>query len=256
MSGETNHPLEHTVGNVRRYFVAGLLAIIPIAVTWFIIEFLIEALLYVGRPAVQWMAAHVKDTIPGLSAFLLHRVFQNVVALVLVLFIIIAIGWATTIFLGRRLLTLFDSLIARIPVVETIYGAVKMLLHAMQQKPDGVQRIVLIEFPSPEMKTVGMVTRTFRDEDTGRELAAVYVPTTPNPTSGYLEIVPMDRVVSTNWTIDEAMTFIISGGAVAPPAMHYTQNAPPRPRAEKQAVLKQPPDGQAGTSGKTDSDDA
>ncbi len=71
------------------------------------------------------------------------------------------------------------------------------------------------------MKTIGLVTRTLTDEDTGRELAAVYVPTTPNPTSGYLEIVPVENVTSTNWTVNEAMTFIVSGGAVAPERMHY-----------------------------------
>ena len=81
---------------------------------------------------------------------------------------------------------------------------------------------MLIEFPTEHMKTVGFVTRILRDDVTGRELAAVYVPTTPNPTSGYLEIVPVERVVSTDWTIDEAMTFIISGGAVAPDTLRYS----------------------------------
>jgi len=81
--------------------------------------------------------------------------------------------------------------------------------------------VVLINFPSPEMKTVGLVTRTFLDANTGRELAAVYVPTTPNPTSGYLEIVPVEHIISTNWTLDEAMTFIVSGGAIAPEAIAF-----------------------------------
>jgi uncharacterized membrane protein len=75
------------------------------------------------------------------------------------------------------------------------------------------------------MKTVGFVTRTLQDADTGRTLVAVYVPTTPNPTSGYLEIVPLEKVISTSWTMDEAMTFIISGGAVAPPTMNYDKSA-------------------------------
>ena len=72
------------------------------------------------------------------------------------------------------------------------------------------------------MKTVGFVTATFEDDETGEELAAVYVPTTPNPTSGYLEIVPMKSVVPTNWSFDEAMTFIISGGAVAPKNLSFS----------------------------------
>ncbi len=97
----------------------------------------------------------------------------------------------------------------------------KKLLTVIEPKPEGVQRVVFIDFPSPEMKTVGLVTRTLTDDVTGRELAAVYVPTTPNPTSGYLEIVPIDRITPTNWSVDEAMTFVISAGAVAPESMNY-----------------------------------
>jgi uncharacterized membrane protein len=127
--------------------------------------------------------------------------------------------------IGRRLLTLFDALVFRIPLVNTIYSSVQKFLSVLQTKPDGVQRVVLVDFPSPEMKAVGFVTRTLQDADTGRTLAAVYVPTTPNPTSGYLEIVPLEKLISTTWTMDEAMTFIISGGAVAPPQMNYDKSA-------------------------------
>jgi len=84
------------------------------------------------------------------------------------------------------------------------------------------------------MKTVGLVTRVLTDSSSGRELAAVYVPTTPNPTSGYLEIVPLDQVTSTDWTLDEAMAFIMSGGAVAPDTMHYDQPAPQSRQPESQ----------------------
>ena len=71
------------------------------------------------------------------------------------------------------------------------------------------------------MRAVGLVTRTLEDEQTGEKLAAVYVPTTPNPTSGYVEIVPVSRLVSTDWTLDEAMNFLVSGGAVGPEAVRY-----------------------------------
>jgi uncharacterized membrane protein len=135
------------------------------------------------------------------------------------------LGWIATQVIGKRIISYFDRLVDRIPLVRTIYGSIKKLLASLQKEPDNVQRVVLIDFPSPEMKTVGFVTRTLIDEDTGQELAAVYVPTTPNPTSGYLEIVPIHKVTSTNWTVEEAMTFIVSGGAVAPPTMNYEKSA-------------------------------
>ena len=79
------------------------------------------------------------------------------------------------------------------------------------------------------MKTVGFVTRTLQDQNTGEELAAVYVPTTPNPTSGYLEIVPVDQLIATDWTVDEAMNFIISGGAVAPENIPFSNKKKRKP---------------------------
>ena len=106
-----------------------------------------------------------------------------------------------------------------------MYGSVKKLIGVLQKKPDNIERVVLINFPHSKMKAVGLVTRTLVDSHTGQELAAVYVPTTPNPTGGYLQIVPVDELVSTDWTMDEAMTFIISGGAIAPDNIQY-ENEP------------------------------
>jgi uncharacterized membrane protein len=112
--------------------------------------------------------------------------------------------------------------VARVPLASTIYGSARKLLDILQTQPDGTQRVVLIDFPHDQMKSVGFVTRVIRDQVTGRELAAVYVPTTPNPTSGYLEIVPIEKVTPTDWTVDQAMSFIISGGAVAPDTIPFT----------------------------------
>jgi uncharacterized membrane protein len=114
------------------------------------------------------------------------------------------------------MLAIFESTLNRLPLIQSIYGGVKKLISTLEVKPEGVQRVVLIDFPSPEMKAVGLVTRIIAAKNTGRRLAVVYVPTTPNPTSGYLEIVPIERVVPTDWTLDEAMNFVISAGAVAP----------------------------------------
>src|SRR5438270_863977 len=77
-------------------------------------------------------------------------------------------------------------------------------------------RVVLIDFPHPGIKAIGLVMRNFRDSATGEQLAAVFVPTTPNPTSGYLAILPVQRLVPTSMSMDQAMTMIVSGGTVAP----------------------------------------
>jgi uncharacterized membrane protein len=119
----------------------------------------------------------------------------------------------------------FDTLLQRIPLVQTIYGGTKKLMAVLQNKPSGVQRVVLVDFPRRGMKVVGFVTRVMIEEGSGREMAAVYIPTTPNPTGGYLEVVPVDELTPTDWTMDQAMAFIISGGAVAPDTLPASPNA-------------------------------
>lgn len=233
------------LSSAKTYIIAGLFTILPIWVTWLIVAFLLGLLGQVGGPAVAGIAEGLRPHAPWLAGVIMLSWVRMLAAAAVVVVALCGIGWFTTRVIGRRVVTWFDVLVERIPLIKMIYGSVKKLLVVLQQQPEGMQRVVLIDFPSPEMKTVGLVTRTFTDEDTGRELAAVYVPTTPNPTSGYLEIVPVDRITPTTWSVDEAMTFIVSAGAVAPPTMHYERKAqsrqdeegpsPPHPKAKPKA---------------------
>ncbi|HCA46401.1 MAG TPA: hypothetical protein DEP45_03285 [Armatimonadetes bacterium] len=205
----------------QKYLVAGILTIIPIWVTWLLVEFLFRLLSSRGAALIHELSLSIRPHAPGIASWLEQEWFQSVFSALLMIVGLTVVGWLTSHIAGQRLIAFIESLVERIPLVKMVYGAVKQLIAALQARPDGVQRVVLIDFPSPEMKTVGLVTRTFEDADTGRRLAAVYVPTTPNPTSGYLEIVPIERITSTAWTVDEAMNFIISGGAVAPDQVNY-----------------------------------
>lgn len=207
--------------NFQRNLITGILTIIPVWLTWVVFNFIFEQFSKLGMPWVRAASRAVEDSAPSLAEWLLAPWFQQTLAVLITLLGLYLLGWTATRVIGKRLLNLLDLMMERIPFVQQIYGATKKLVAALQQKPDGVQRVVLIEFPSPELKTVGFVTRVLKDEKTGRELAAVYVPTTPNPTSGYLEIVPVERLIETDWTMDQAMTFIISGGAVAPEKIRY-----------------------------------
>ncbi len=220
MSKETNHP--EASRSTRRIFIAGLITVIPLWITWLIISFLFKTLSAVGEPFVKWTATLVGPKWPSVKAVLSSTVFSNIVAVLLVVIFIYILGFLTKVVAGRKLMAFFESLLDRLPLVREVYRSVKKLTTVLQEKPtDDVKRVVLIDFPSPEMKTVGLVTRVLEDAKTGRKLAAVYVPTTPNPTSGYLEIVPIDRLTPTEWTMDEAMNFIVSGGAIAPENIVY-----------------------------------
>ncbi|MHC4985260.1 MAG: DUF502 domain-containing protein [Planctomycetota bacterium] len=207
---------------IRKYLLAGVLTVIPLAITIWIAAFMVRKITQLGAPMVTGLADLIEPHVPWLADGLRDATLQSIAAIILVAVGFILIGWMATKVIGRQLIALVDWMMERIPLVKTIYGATKKLLVTFQTHPgEGVQRVVLIDFPTPEMKAVGLVTRTFEDADTKRKLAAVYVPTTPNPTSGYLEIVPIENIVMTDWTVDEAMTFIVSGGAAAPERINY-----------------------------------
>jgi uncharacterized membrane protein len=201
--------------HVKRYLLTGLLAFIPVWITWVVFKFVFTLLAGVGSPVITTIIELVGLASPRLAEALHRDWLVSICAFVLTIVALYLLGWLSDRVVGRRVLGWFDALLQRLPLVHTIYGAVKKLMKLMRNKPGGTQRVVLIDFPSPELKTIGFVTRTFLDEK-GREVAAVYVPTTPNPTGGYLELVPTERLVATDWTIDQAMAFIISGGAVGP----------------------------------------
>jgi len=208
--------------HIQRYLFSGVITLIPLWITWLVFEYAFKQLSKLGMPWVRVFSRRLQDEYPFLAQWLLEPWFQNLMAVIIMLLGLYLVGWLVNHVIGRRLLNLLEGLVERLPMIQNVYGLVKKLISALQKKPDKVQRVVLIEFPSPEMKTVGFVTRTLQDKHSGKQLAAVYVPTTPNPTSGYLEIVPVERLVSTDWSIDEAMNFIISGGAVAPDEVPYT----------------------------------
>ncbi len=222
-------PLRAFAAHLRRYLLAGVLTVIPLWVTWLILAFVFRQLSALSLPWLLLFSTRIQQEVPVLSLFLRDSRFQSALAVLLSLLALYLLGAFATRVVGQRLVALGERLIQRLPLVQTIYGGTKKMLSALSQPPVGVRRVVLISFPSRDMKTLGLVTWTLRDHRTGRELAAVYVPTTPNPTSGYLEIVPVDQLVNTDWTMDEAMAFVMSGGAVAPENIPFDGEAPPLP---------------------------
>ncbi len=232
------------IPNIQRYLIAGVITAIPIWITWLVFDFIFRQLSRLGLPWVRAFFNGIGQYLPELSQWLLQSWFQYILSVVITVAALYLLGWFATRVIGLKILAWMDILINKIPLLQTIYGSTKKLLTVLQQKPEKLHRVVLIEFPSQHMKTVGFVTRVMIDEHTGQELAAVYVPTTPNPTSGYLEIVPVENLISTNWTMEEAMTFIISGGAIAPAKISYYKNnqkSTPTTPAESTAAAATPP---------------
>lgn len=220
-------PITRTLRSLQRSILAGIITIGPLFVTYLIFSFLLTALAKAGLPAVQLLAAHFPRGWFG------NPWLQPALAVLLTLAVLYVVGRVTSLVIGRQFFELFESLLERLPFVAKVYTAVRQLLDSMMSKKGTNQRVVLIDFPIPGQKSIGFLTRTLNDASTGRPLAAVLVPNAINPTSAFLQILPLERVVETGLTMEQAMSMILTGGAVGPETIRYmAENSADHPAGE------------------------
>jgi uncharacterized membrane protein len=209
----------HPLRNLQRNVLAGVITIGPLFVTWLVFSFLLGSLAKAGLPAVQFLAAILPEKWLG------QPWLQSTLAVVLTLLALYILGSLTSLVIGRQALNLFETLLDRLPFVAKVYTSVRQLLDSMMAKKDSSQRVVLIDFPLPGQKSIGFLTRTLLDSTTGIELAAVLVPNAINPTSAFLQVLPLDRVTDTDLTMEQAMSMLMTGGAVSPETIRYSRSA-------------------------------
>lgn len=214
-----------TQPHLVRHILIGFFTLAPLWVTWLVLDFLFSLLANAGAPLLRGLAHGIEPLSATLAAWLLNPTVQYVLAALVTLAGFYGVGLLTSLVLGRKLIAFLEVQLNRLPLVQSIYGATKRFLLSLRQSPMAGQRVVLIAFPSPDMKALGFVTKVMTDPDTGRQLAAVYVPTSPNPTSGYIEIVPLEDVVQTDWSVEEGMTFVMTGGTNAPDRLRFSHAA-------------------------------
>jgi uncharacterized membrane protein len=203
---------------MRRTFLAGLLILLPLFITYVLIAFLFNIFTGVGTPIVTGMFRLLGANGPASP-------WVPVVNLLLSLAVIFLLGVVGTNILGRRVLGRFESLLLRLPLVRTIYSSAKQVVETFQGPGRSFRRVVLIEYPKKDTWTLGLVATERRDSlglFPSENVLTVFIPTTPNPTSGYLVIVSPEAVKEIDFTVEEAFKFIVSGGIVgrdlAPPA--------------------------------------
>lgn len=197
--------------HLQRYMFAGLITVGPLLVTWLVFSWVFETLANAGLPLVHFFGSIDQPWLESLFAVLLT------------LIVLYGVGRISSLVVGRQAFNLFETILERLPVVAKVYTSVRQLLETMMVKKDSGQRVVLIDFPIEGQKSVGFLTRTLTDEETGRELAAVLLPNAINPTSAFLQILPMDRVTETDLTMEQAMSMLMTGGAVSPDTIRFTQ---------------------------------
>jgi uncharacterized membrane protein len=209
-------PISRTARSLQRNILAGIITIGPLFVTYLIFSFLLKSLAQAGLPAVQLLAAFFPKGWFG------NPWLQPALAVLLTLAVLTIVGRVTSLVVGRQLFGLFESVLERLPFVAKVYTSVRQLLDSMMVKKDSSQRVVLIDFPITGQKSIGFLTRTLNDATTGRPLAAVLVPNAINPTSAFLQILPTECVIETDLTMEQAMSMIMTGGAVGPESIRYT----------------------------------
>lgn len=197
----------------------GAVTLAPLALTVWALWLLAKLASLLGALVIRPLAAWAGAGPPG--------VFTTILEIITAIVILTIVGLLARGAAGKAVGKAVDDLIGRIPIGRTVYSSAQKLIASFHSPMEQAQKVVLIEFPSEEMKTVGLVTQLFTAADTGEELAAVYVPTTPNPTSGYVEIVPVNRLVWLDWTLNEAVQFVVSAGVTAPAAIKYRRTGPP-----------------------------
>ena len=217
-----------TIGSVgslaarwARILSVGALALAPLGLTIWALWLLLQLAAFVGGLIAKPFLGVLARQSPELEAFLTEPFVAGAIALAAAIALLTLVGRFAGNFIGRQFGRLVAMVVERIPIARVIYSSARQLIDSFGSPAAAGQKVVLIEFPTESMRTVGLVTRTFRAEDTGQELAAVYVPTTPNPTSGYVEIVPVERLVWLDWTPSEAVQFIVSAGVVGPDRMRF-----------------------------------
>ncbi len=204
---------------MRRWFFAGLMVLVPLGVTLFVVEFLIGLL---DRSLLLLPAGWRPDTLLG------YRI-PGLWGLILTLAIIFGVGFLADNIFGARVVRWAESMLARVPLVRSVYTGTKKLADmVLGEGGTSFRQVILVEYPRQGLWTIGFITGAPLQEArarTGRELVTAFVPTTPNPTSGFIILVPKEDVIALDMSIEDAMRMVISLGVVTPEATSSPYNS-------------------------------
>jgi uncharacterized membrane protein len=215
-----NSGTKRGTGNLLRRlasdFLHGLIIILPLAVTLWLIIWLFNLIDGMLAPVLQWAFGR---PMPGLG-------------FVIIIILVTIIGFFGVRIGRRRFFALLEARIIRIPAIGGIYGSIRQMLNSFASNtPRKFLEVVLMEFPRKGVYTVGLVTGEVKDKN-GMKLLNVFVPTAPNPVGGFLQIVPDSEVIRTSMSIDDAMKLIISAGKISPDDISDVLSQLPKPQSK------------------------
>ncbi|GMW03323.1 MAG: hypothetical protein AMXMBFR84_44570 [Candidatus Hydrogenedentota bacterium] len=231
---------------VRKRLISGMLVLVPIGVTAFIVKFIYD--LTAGRmaPATRWIAGALQEFLRQQDAGRLAPIAKwlsapmpgyvtAALSIILLMVLLYTTGYLATAYFGNRLVRMTENLIGRLPVITSVYGATKQILETLFDSSAGpkFEAPVIVDFPFPGVKTMGFVVGRIRSS-TGTNYVKVFVPTTPNITVGLLELFLPEHVMACNLTLEESIKMIVSGGIVGPDSIDT------RPYQDVPEIAKEP----------------
>ena len=186
---------------LRNNFIAGVVVLIPIGITLYLTIFIIK---FSGKIIPKGINPnnYLPFDIPGL---------EILIAVIIITFI----GWLSLSFLGKKFFELFNNLLKKIPILRTIYSAIGQMTESFTKSDNSQKSVVLLEYPRAGIWAVGFATRENKgiiEKKIGKELVNIFVPTTPNPTSGFLLMVPKKDLIYLDISFEQASKFIVSAG--------------------------------------------
>ncbi len=209
--------------NLKKYFVTGLLILVPLGITVWVLNLIVSTMDQTLRLLPPSVRSEFPFSIPGTGV-------------ILTLAIVLGVGVLAHNFIGRRLVLWWEALLRRIPVVSSIYTSVKQVSDTLFS-PSGqaFRKAVLVEFPRDGAWSVAFVVGdpgAALKRPLGGDLQTVYVPTAPNPTSGYILILPIEQIIDLDISVDDALKFVVSMGVVTPNGKNATVTSPALSAAE------------------------
>jgi uncharacterized membrane protein len=229
----TEKPRSKPSRHIRNRFVSGILVLVPIAITVFILRLVFASLSGFLMPVLK----------PFVGDFPAWAVYLLAVASTLLL--IYAMGSLTAFMIGRRLLNLAEQIILQVPLVKTIYSASKQVVSTFSaSNRETFKATVIVEFPRTGSYAVGFITGTILNP-AGAPLYRVFVPTTPNPTSGFLILLPPDQVMHSDMSVEDGVKMIVSGGVLAPDQFRGTFGNANDPELILAAAETNPPENES-----------
>jgi len=201
----TKKPKKSIFARIRNNFIVGIAVLIPIAVTLYLTLAIIKISSKILPKEIN-PNNYLPYDIPGIE-------------IIITLFLITLIGWLSLSFLGKKLLNIFDNILNKIPILRTIYSAFTQMLETFTKSKTSKENVVLVEYPRKGTWAVGFATNKNTGKiknKIGQEVINVFIPTTPNPTSGFLLMFPKEDVIYLDITFEEASKFIVSAGSTNP----------------------------------------